>query len=84
MKDTTLLATVIAVAFRLSSNNALPFTIHDDRVRSLEISPTVGRGYSVGTNSYQSNCLIVDKNTTPSCNDDCKFFISFLLFVSSI
>jgi len=71
--DTTLLTTVITVAFRLSSVNALSFIVHDDRVRTLEASPALGRGYSVGTNSYQSNCLMVDENTTPSYNYDYTF-----------
>ena len=82
--NTTLLATVIAVAFRLLPINAIPFTIDDNRVRTLDTSPILGRGYIIGTNSYQSNCLIVDEHSTPSYNYDSKFFISSLLFVFSI
>ena len=82
--NTTLLATVIAVAFRLLPINAIPFTIEDNRVRTLEASPALGRGYIIGTNRYQSNCLIVDEYSTPSYNYDCKLFISSLLFVFSI
>jgi len=47
--------------------------ISDDRVRSLDIAPVLGRGYSIGTNSFQSTCLIVDETTTPSYNYDYKF-----------
>ena len=79
--NTTLLATVIAVAFRLLPINAIPFTIDDNRVRTLDTSPILGRGYIIGTNSYQSNCLIVDEHSTPSYNYYRKFFISSLLFV---
>ena len=49
--------------------------ISDDRVRSLDIAPVLGRGYSIGTNSFQSTCLIVDETTTPSYNYECKYFL---------
>jgi len=61
------------VSFRLSSINAIPFTIDDNRVRTLDTSPILGRGYIIGTNSYQSNCLIVDEHSTPSYNYDNSF-----------
>jgi len=53
--------------------NGAPFVISDDRVRSLDITPVLGRGYSIGSNSFQSNCLMVDETTTPSYNYDFTF-----------
>ena len=52
---------------------ASPYIIQDDRVRSLDITPVLGRGYSIMTNSYQSTCLMVNDTTTPSYNYDCKW-----------
>ena len=49
------------------------FTISDDRIRSLDISPVLGRGYSIMTNAFHSTCLVVEEVTTPSYNYDCKF-----------
>ena len=52
-----------------------PYIISDDRVRNLDITPTLGRGYSIMTNSYQSTCLVVDETTIPTYNYDCKFML---------
>ena len=53
--------------------DAGPYVISDDRVRSLDITPVLGRGYSIMTNSYQSTCLQVEDTTIPSYNYDCKY-----------
>lgn len=50
-----------------------PYVIADDRARVIDITPTLGRGYSIMTNSYQSICLTVGEMTVPSYNYDCKF-----------
>ena len=47
--------------------------ICDDQLRILDITPVLGRAYSVGTNRYQSTCLIVNEVTTPSYNYDFTF-----------
>ena len=57
----------------LSVTSSNPYIISDDRVRSLDISPVLGRGYSVMTNTFQSTCLVVDQTTMPSYNYDCKY-----------
>ena len=49
-----------------------PYIIADDRIRNLNVSPVLGRGYSIMTNSFQSTCLMVDETTVPSYNYDCK------------
>jgi len=73
LKNTMLLSSAIAAAFLLPVTIGSPYTISDDRIRTLDITPVLGRGYSVGTNSYQSTCLMVDEVTTPSYNYDYKF-----------
>ena len=48
------------------------YAITDNRVRNLDVTPVLGRGYSIMTNSFQSTCLDVDEITVPSFNYDCK------------
>lgn len=66
----------LAAIFLPNVGGSSPFIISDDRVRSLDISPVLGRGYSIMTNSYQSTCLIVEQTTVPSFNYD-YFFTDF-------
>jgi len=73
LKNTVLLASVIATAFLIPVTYGAPYIITDDRVRSLDVTPVLGRGYSVGTNSFQSTCLMIDEVTTPSYNYDYAF-----------
>jgi len=72
-KPTLLLTTLLAASVLLPETEGAAMVISDDRVRSLDISPVLGRGYSIGTNSFQSTCLIVDETTTPSYNYEYKF-----------
>ena len=48
------------------------YTISDERIRDIDITPVLGRGYSIMTNSYQSTCLMVDQVTVPSFNYNCE------------
>ena len=50
-----------------------PTIIKDDKVRSLDINPVLGRGYSVETNNYQSTCLEVGNSASSVPVFDCKF-----------
>jgi hypothetical protein len=50
--------------------------ISDERVKDLNSSPVLGRGYSIRSNTYRSNCLLVGGTSTPSFNYDCKFIFS--------
>lgn len=52
----------------LPEADASPYVISDDRVRSLDVTPVLGRGYSIMTNSFQSTCLMVSETTVPSYN----------------
>ena len=55
-----------------------PYILSDDRVRSLDAIPALGRGYSIMTNSFQSTCLKIDATTVPSFNYDCKYLDSVM------
>lgn len=72
MKSLTSVCALVALVSFLPGTSSNPYVISDDRVRSLDITPVLGRGYSIMTNSYQSTCLMVDETTTPSYNYDCK------------
>ena len=63
---------LLALLLVPKGTEASPYTISDDRVRSLDINPALGRGYSIATNSFKSTCLMVDEVNTPSYNYDCK------------
>lgn len=40
--------------------------IKDNRIRDLGVTPSLGRGYSVATNTFQSTCFADVETTTPS------------------
>lgn len=61
------------VALFLPTVEGGPYIIADRRVRSLDITPVLGRGYSIMTNSFQSICLEVNEITVPSYNYDYEF-----------
>lgn len=62
--------TIGLVALSLPEAVSSPYTISDDRVRSLDITPVLGRGYSIMTNMFHSTCLSVEDVTQPSYNYD--------------
>lgn len=73
----TRISTVVGlIAFYLSGTivEGSPYVISDDRVRSLDTTPLLGRGYSIMTNSFQSTCLMVDETSVPSYNYDYTYY----------
>jgi len=67
----TALATLAAMTTLLSTGvNGATYILSDDRVRSLDATPVLGRGYSIMTNSFQSTCLDIDVTSVPSYNYD--------------
>ena len=67
----------LAAGLLLSSVvKASPTLIEDERVRSLSVSPVLGRGYSLLTNTFHSICLNVEAPTEGTYNYDCKSFVS--------
>ena len=69
----SIILSIACAAINLAGVNSSPYIISDDRVRSLDITPSLGRGYSIMTDSYHSTCLSVEAVTTPSYNYDCEF-----------
>ena len=84
MKNIAIAASLVVSALVLPRTQAGPYVISDDRVRSLDITPTLGRGYSVMTNSFQSTCVVVEETTIPSFNYDCKYSDEVMFLVSVI
>jgi hypothetical protein len=53
--------------------NAGPTVIRDDQLRDLAVTPVLGRGYSIATNTFSSICLTDIVKTKPSYNFDYLF-----------
>ena len=70
LKHITASAVIAALALYIPSSKSQ--IISDDRIRNMDISPTLGRGYSMMTNSFQSTCVNVEETTTPSYDYSCK------------
>ena len=64
MKVTTFL--FIFFSFLTMSVQASPTVITDNRINDLSITPVLGRGYSISTNTFQSTCLKTINTTEPS------------------
>ncbi len=77
-----LLAVLLVGSYCVYSVYASSFVIDDERVKTLDISPALGRGYSVKTNQFHSICLDVDETTEPSYNYECKSL--FLLIATKL
>ncbi|HPS86618.1 MAG TPA: hypothetical protein PLY36_07725 [Spirochaetota bacterium] len=50
-----------------------PTIIRDNRIHDLAMTPVLGRGYSIATNSFQSSCMKDIKMTEPSYDFDYTF-----------
>jgi hypothetical protein len=50
-----------------------PTIIRDELLQDTSVTPSLGRGYSIATNTYQSTCLIDVVGTEPSYNFDYTF-----------
>ena len=67
------LALTFLIALYLPKAAGSPYVLTDDRVRSLDVTPVLGRGYSIMTNQFLSTCMDSSSLTTPSYNYDCKY-----------
>lgn len=63
---------IALVAVTLQSVTSDQNVIADERIRSLAVTPVLGRGYSVMTNNFYSTCLMVDEVTEPQYDYDCE------------
>ena len=66
------IALSLSVTLFLPGVTGSPYVLTDDRVRSLDVTPVLGRGYSIMTNAFLSTCMEGAAITTPSYNYDCK------------
>jgi hypothetical protein len=57
----------------LLSTNASPLVISDARIRNPDVTPALGRGYSMTTNQVLSTCLQFTDRTVPTYNYDYSF-----------
>lgn len=71
---TILIAVIIVLLVYVSVTDGAATVLSDDRVRNLDITPVLGRGYSFAGNNYQTTCIMIDQTTTPSYNYDYTFF----------
>jgi len=70
---TFIVTTFYLLLGNISSVGASGRTISDWRIQNRDITPVLGRGYSVATGSLQSSCLIVNERTKPSYDFDYFF-----------
>ena len=68
----TLALLVCIIARYIHSVDGAPYFLSDDRVRNLDVTPVLGRGYSIMTNNFLSTCLDGAETTVPSYNYLCK------------
>lgn len=72
MKKIYLSALIIFAAFNIELS-AGPTVIRDNRITDIGTTPVLGRGYSIGTNTYQSTCLKDVQITEPSYDMEYTF-----------
>lgn len=66
--------TFISAVLFVSNVSANSLVIKDNRLTELGIAPTLGRGYSVSTNKYQSMCYDKIVHTKPSFDFKYDFY----------
>ncbi|HVK78678.1 MAG TPA: hypothetical protein VM734_35505 [Kofleriaceae bacterium] len=71
---TAITASALAAVLALTSTaHAGPTVLRDDQLRDLAVTPVLGRGYSLATNTFQSSCMTDVIRTKPSFNFYYKF-----------
>lgn len=65
----------VLIPYLLSSMDGLASSrvIRDNRLSDLAVTPNLGRGYSIATNTFQSLCFSEIETTTPSYNMRYRF-----------
>ena len=72
LENNMLLAALLTVTFNHLTIEVSHYTISDDIIRSSGTSPVLGRGYSIGTDTFQSTCLTVNDVTSYVFDDMSK------------
>src|SRR5262245_28068325 len=68
-----LLLSMLGVLALATSAHAGPTVIGDEILRDTRVTPALGRGYSLATNTFGGTCLATVHRTTPSYNFDFRF-----------
>ncbi|MBT4527387.1 MAG: hypothetical protein HOC24_12615 [Deltaproteobacteria bacterium] len=66
MKMYRFLVSILIIVFSTAYVSAGPTIIRDGRITDTAMTPVLGRGYSVGTNTFQSTCMQDVITTEPS------------------
>lgn len=74
MKSIQVAVAICIAALQLPTSSANPFFVNDDRVRDLGVTPVLGRGFSLMTNTFLATCMESTETTTPSYNYDLSHF----------
>src|SRR4029079_4449549 len=69
----TLFALAASAFVSIPAAHAGPTVLRDDQLRDLAVTPVLGRGYSLATNTFQSTCLQDIVKTKPSYDFHYKF-----------
>jgi hypothetical protein len=69
----TFLALAASAFVTVRDAQAGPTVLRDDQLRDLAVTPVLGRGYSLATNTFQSTCLTDIVKTKPSYDFHYKF-----------
>ena len=73
MKSIQVAVAICIAALQLPTSSANPFFVNDDRVRDLGVTPVLGRGFSLMTNTFLATCMESTETTTPSYNYDREY-----------
>ena len=73
MQNKIRILTMVILIVSMSQISAGPTLIRDHRITDVGITPVLGRGYSISTNTLQSTCLTDVKLTKPSYDFIYKF-----------
>jgi hypothetical protein len=68
-----LVSGALASTALLAPASAGPTVLRDDQLKDLAVTPVLGRGYSIATNTFQSICLTDFPKTKASYNFNYKF-----------
>jgi len=66
-------STIMLIIIFCIDSFAGPTVIRDNRITDIATTPVLGRGYSIGTNTYQSTCLKEVQITEPSYDMEYSF-----------
>jgi hypothetical protein len=64
---------IFLFASQIRTTTGIGRVVTDWRIQNKDVTPVLGRGYSVATGNLQSSCLLVEEQTVPSYDYDYFF-----------